>query len=58
MAKYTISYAYYTLKADGKASSKTGTQRTVEAESDSIAMKIIESKHPGKLIEWRSIKKK
>lgn len=57
MAKYTVSYAYYEVKKDGKAGGKTGTQRTVEAMSDSAAMQIIKSKHPGKAIELRSIKK-
>ncbi|EHK9073604.1 hypothetical protein [Vibrio diabolicus] len=58
MAKYTVSYAYYTIGSNGKPSGKTGTQRTVEATSDSAAMMIIASKHPGKEIEWRKITRK
>ncbi|WP_286258093.1 hypothetical protein [Pseudoalteromonas apostichopi] len=55
MAKYKVSYAYYEIKKDGKAGGKTGCVKTVEATSDMMALKIIEGKHPGKLIELRSI---
>lgn len=55
MAKYRISYVYYTLDAKGKRGSGTSTQVTVEATSDSAAMSIVASKHNGKDIEWRKI---
>lgn len=57
MAKYKVSYAYYEIK-DGKQSGKNVCVKTVEATSDTTALEIIKGKHPGKLIELRSIEEK
>jgi hypothetical protein len=55
MARFRISYTYYTLDAKGKRGGGSSTQSTVEATSDVAAMSIIMSKHRGKDIEWRKI---
>ena len=58
MPKYDVTYARFKVDSKGKAGSKSTTQKTVEAESDSSAMKIITSSNHGYEIEFRKIVKK
>jgi hypothetical protein len=55
MEKYKISYAYYKIDKNEKPSSKTSTQKTIQAETEQAAMIILQSQYPQHNIEFRSI---
>jgi len=55
MAKYKISYAYYKIDKNGKPQSKTSTNKTIESETESGAMQILQSQYPSHQIEYRKV---
>ena len=58
MAKYNISFAYYTPKPDGSkpGAGVTSTAARIDAPSEQMAIRILEDKYPGKKVEIRSIR--
>ncbi len=58
MAKYYISYAYFKLDEKGRPKSKTSTSGTFQTTSETIAVQMVQQRHPGYQIELRKVEER